>query len=92
MDTETLAVRNRINTELLQMERYNTRMEYIRRIFNYDKFIGHDLKALQKNRLWYNHQFDHLMEMNLWDLKELDKEMHLICEQYGKVITRYGQE
>lgn len=72
----------------LQVERHNERMEYIRRIFNADKFIGIDQKILARNPFYYNDLFDHLYDMKLWDLEELDKEMHLICEQYGKILIR----
>ena len=72
--------------EELKTERFNQRLEHIRRIFEYDRFLGIDVKNAKRNPLYWNDQFDKLMDMKLEELEKLEIEMHLHVEQYGKII------
>jgi len=91
MTTEMLLACNKVKAEL-QTERFNQRMIHIARCFEYDKFIGVDVRSLKTDRLYYNHYFDMLMDMNLEDLEAWEVKIFKITKDYGEAINRYGTE
>ncbi len=94
MTQEIYNLCNKINKDL-QIERFNERLCYIGRIFEYDKVIGADIKFLNKNPLYYNDVFDGLYEMPLERLERIDKEMSEAVNHYKQQLSNpnyYGDE
>lgn len=69
-------------------EKYNMRMIYTQRIFNYNKFIGIEDKQLKFNPYYFNDTFDYLYGMNFYDLEELDQTSHGLSETYLEILNK----
>ena len=61
-----------------------TRLEYIKRIFDHDKELGCDKVELKRNKYYYNDLFDGLYNLSMKDLESMDKKMSLIVKQYNE--------
>ena len=92
MTTETLNLCKKVNADL-QIERFNTRMCYISRIFDYDKHLGVDQKILKRNKYYYNDGFDQLMELTLEQLEEVDQQISEAVRAFNIIKHNlYGKE
>lgn len=69
-------------------DKYNQRMILIARIFEYDKFLGVDVKQLKRNPNYYNDQFDYLYDMNFYELEEFEQKMHELVTTFGQVLNK----
>lgn len=87
MTPDVLRLCNAVNAEL-QIERFNIRMTHVARCFQYDHFLGIDVKSLKKDRLYYNNYFDMLMSMTLEQLEKHEIKMFKITKDYGESISR----
>jgi len=71
-------------------DKYNMRMIYIQRIFNYNKFIGIEDKQLKRNSYYFNDTFDYLYGLNFYELEDLDQTSHGLSETYSRIVQKQG--
>jgi hypothetical protein len=63
------------------------RLEYISRIFEYDKYLGQDLKELKFNKYYWNDLFDSLYDLDIDELMQMEITMFNIIEDYKRCIN-----
>lgn len=72
----------------MDMEKRNTRIILIQRIFEYEQFVGLLYKKAVKNRFYYNDRFDELYDMNFYHLEELEQQFSGLADEYKQLILK----
>lgn len=65
-----------------EIEKFNMRICYIDRIFQYELFVGVTQKQLLQNPYHYNDRFNKLYDMDLYALETLEQEIHELTHLY----------
>lgn len=73
--------------ESIKIQKRADRIEYIRRIFEYESFLGMLVKQVKRNPYYYNDTFDKLYDMNFYHLEELEQNIHQVVTQYKQNIN-----
>lgn len=61
------------------IDEYNTKMIFIKRIMERNKYLGIEERQVKKNRLYYNNQFDWLYDQTNEQLEAIDHILHEHC-------------
>jgi hypothetical protein len=70
------------------------RLLYIKRIFEYYKELGLENNGIIDSKYWHGDVFNLLYDKRIYELEQMDRSLHLICEQLNKNITsdEYNRE
>lgn len=71
---------------------FNTKMSYIRDIFNRKKYVGIEDSKLKKDPYYFNDEFDILYSMDINQLRSLDIFYHGVCTQINAPFRHEGDE
>lgn len=61
------------------IDEYNTKIMFIKRIMERNKYLGIEERQLKKNRLYFNDQFDYLYDQSNETLESIDHVLQEHC-------------